>query len=256
MSEEKTKSVEVLIEDDPLQASKAELLAARAKAAASQDSRQFQNSLSVAKDWVEQAAALGLAVYERQPDEGDAEWLIWTTYRNHYPGRLPSWAELAKECGVSTAAVVKAANTWRYRMRIVAWGNNADAANADERIQAIREMNKQQLDQARILRAKVTEALDYLDPATLKPNELATLMKLANEQERRIVEALPEKVEGQAAMTADASAESHRTEAANVNEILSIMAAAGALGKSIIGVEKQTVTTERVVVQGTDEGTK
>lgn len=116
-------------------------------------------------------------------------------------------------------------------------------------------MNRQQLEQARMLRAKVTEALDYLDPATLKPNELATLMKLANEQERRIVEAVPEKVEGQAAITSDAAAESRRTDAANVNEILSIMAAAGALGKNILGVEKQTVTTERVVLKGTEEET-
>lgn len=255
MSEETTETVEVLVEPDPLQATQAELVAAKAKAAATQTPQQFKNSLSASKDWVDLATDLGLAIYERQPEESNLEWQIWTTYRAHYPGRMPTWTELAKECNCSTATVTKAANKWRFRMRLVSWSNYTDAGMAQERIEAIQEMNRQQLEQARMLRAKVTEALDYLDPATLKPNELATLMKLANEQERRIVEAVPEKVEGQAAITSDAAAESRRTDAANVNEILSIMAAAGALGKNILGVEKQTVTTERVVLKGTEEET-
>ena len=114
-------------------------------------------------------------------------------------------------------------------------------------------MNAQQLEQAQILRAKVTEALTYLDPATLKPNEIANLMKLANEQERRIVEAEQLKVEGQILSSADASAESKKTDANAVGEILSIMANAGALGAKILGVEKKTVTTERAVIVKSEE---
>ena len=259
-NEEKTESLEgevhVEVEPDPLQATKAELLVAKTKAAAVQTHSQLQNSMRVAKDWVELAKELGIPLYERQPEETDAEWFIWTTYRSHYPGRMPSWTALAKECHTTVSTVLKASKTWNFRLRIVEWSRFTDAGMAEERIAAIQEMNRQQLTQAQILREKVTEALSYLDAATLKPNEIATLMKLANEQERRIVEAEQLKVEGQIISGADATAESKRTDAAAVSEILNIMASAGALGSKILGVEKQTVTTERVVVASKSEEEK
>lgn len=254
MVEEKKGSQELIVEvePDPLQPTQAELLAARTKMAAVQTKAQQQASLRVAKDWVEQAQELGIPLYERQPEETDIEWLIWTTYRRHYPGRMPSWSALAKECNCSPNTVLKASRQWNFRLRIVEWSRYTDAGCAEERIAAIKEMNRQQLEQAKTLRAKVTEALDYLDPATLKPNEIATLMKLANEQERMIVEAEQLKVEGQVLSSADASAESKRTDASAVSEILSIMANAGALGSKILGIEKKTVT-ERMVVASKGE---
>lgn len=255
MDEEKSPSQEITVEvePDPLQPTKAELLAVRTKMAASQTAKQQQNSLRVARDWVEQAQELGIPLYDRQPEETDIEWLIWTTYRAHYPGRMPSWNALATECGCSPNTVLKASRQWNFRLRIVEWSRFTDAGCAEERIAAIKEMNAQQLEQAQILRAKVTEALTYLDPATLKPNEIANLMKLANEQERRIVEAEQLKVEGQILSSADASAESKKTDANAVGEILSIMANAGALGAKILGVEKKTVTTERAVIVKSEE---
>lgn len=247
--DKKTKEVlTVDIEQDPLAASRVELVAAQTKAASAQTKQQLANSMKVTRDWVDLAQELGLALYERQPEENDIDWLIWTTYRNHYPGRMPSWTALALECGVSVNTVLKTAKNWKFRVRIVEWSRYTDAGMAEERIAAIKEMNSQQLQQAQTLRAKVTEALDYLDPATLKPSELATLMKLANEQERRIVEYTDEKVDGQVMSGADAASASKQTDASHVSEILQIMASAGALGKKIIGVEKKTTTTERLVV--------
>ncbi|MBQ8627908.1 MAG: hypothetical protein IJ421_00345 [Prevotella sp.] len=242
--------VAVVVEPDPLAATQAELLVARTKAAASQTASQLTNSMKAARDWVELARELGLAVYERQPEETDTEWLVWTTYRAHYPGRMPSWTALAAECGVSVATVTKAAKTWNFRLRIVEWSRYTDAGMAEERLAAIKAMNAEQLEQAQILSSKITEALTYLDPATLKPSEIAALMKLAADQQRRVVEYMPEKVEGQIISGADAASEAKRTDVAAVSEILNIMASAGALGKQILGVEKKTVTTERMIVGG------
>ena len=57
------------------------------------------------ENWQEQSEALGLALFERQPEETDLEWLIWCKYRDHYPLKMPTWTALAEECKCSVATV-------------------------------------------------------------------------------------------------------------------------------------------------------
>lgn len=252
-SEEDSKTVvlDVEIEQDPLAPTKAQLVEARIKAASMQTDKQLAASKAIARDWVDEAKELGLALYERQPEENDLEWYIWTTFRGHYPGRMPTMTSLAKQCGSTVATVAKCANKWKFRMRMVEWSNFTDAGIQEKRIKAIREMNDSQLKTAQTLREKIAEAVDYLDPATLKPSELAQLMKLANETERTITEYREEKVEGQIMAAADAHVANTKTDASQISEVLGILAAAGALGAAI-GVERKTVTTERVLVKGSE----
>lgn len=245
--------IEVYVEQDPLAPRKAEITATAIKAASQQSNSQRAASSKVLTNWIEEAKAIGLALYERQPEENDIEWLLWSTYRDHYPGRMPTMTALATECGCAVATATKAATKWNFRLRMVEWSRFVDAGSLEERMEKIKEMNRIQFEQAKALQATITDAIAMLDPATLKPNEIATLMKLANETEKRIVESMPEKVEDQVLTLADAQSQAKHTDANAIGDILNIMANCGALGKGIVGVEKKTVTTERVVLNGGDD---
>lgn len=244
-------TADIIVEQDPLAPTKAQIAETAIKAASQQTPSQRAASNELLRDWMEEARAIGLALYERQPEEDNVEWLIWTTYRDHYPGRMPSMTALAEECGCSVAKVNKTAKKWNFRVRMVEWSRFTDAGMLEERMQAIQEMNRVQLQQAQQLRCVIGEAITMLDPATLKPNEIANLMKLANQTEHDIITAMPEKVENQVLSATEAQSQSKRTEVNAIGEILNIMANCGALGSSIVGIEKKTVTTtERLVVSG------
>lgn len=76
--------------------------------------------------WMDEAEQLGLALFERQPTETDLEWLIWERYRGHYPMKLPTWSELAKECNTSVAKVTSTSQRWSFRVRMQAWARYTD----------------------------------------------------------------------------------------------------------------------------------
>ena len=142
--------------------------------------------------WMDIAEEQGLALYERQPEETDEEWRIWTTYRDHYPLKLPTWSELATECGVTPGTIIRVSGRWSFKVRMQAWARAADDSSAQQRIKNINEMNKRQVDMAMRLQDKLSKAVDMLDPALLRPGELVNLLKASTELERRIKLATPE----------------------------------------------------------------
>ena len=105
--------------------------------------------------WQELASSLGLAIYERQPEETDLEWRIWQAYRAHYPLQMPTWSKLAEEVGCSVGSITRAANRWNYRARMVQWAQFVDGETQEKRIAAVKEMNEKQLGMAQRLLAKV-----------------------------------------------------------------------------------------------------
>lgn len=210
-----------------------------------------QNSAVAQKvnaDWMEQSTQLGLALYERQPEETDVEWRIWEAYRRHYPLKMPNWSELAKETGCAPATVVKAAGKWSFRVRLQAWARYTDDTMLEERAAAIKEMNSKQLGMAKTIQDKLKEAIEGLEPALLKPNEIVNLFKIATELERRVVTAMPEKVEG--TMLETGSKTEQLTKAEDLSEVVSILTKAGVInleGKTV-GVEQST----RIIVKEND----
>lgn len=191
-------------------------------------------------NWTEIAQECGLALHERQPEETDIEWLIWDRYRSHYPLKLPTWSELAKECGCSVATVMKAAQKWSFRVRMQAWARYTDDGMSEERIAAVKEMNARQTEMAVTLQAKLKEAIDKLDPALLRPGEIVNLLKASTELERRIKEALPQRVEG---TVADTSAKQKQlTKAEDIGEVVEILSKTGMLPGQKLAVEQTTTT--------------
>lgn len=191
-------------------------------------------------NWMEQSEQLGLAIYERQPEETDEEWRIWEKYRSFYPLQLPAWTVLAKDCGCSVAKVTRAAQRWNYKARMVAWARFTDGDNQEKRIKAIRAMNEKQLSMAQRLQDKLSDAIDQIDPALLRPGEISNLMKLATDLERRITTEHEEKVES-TAMTTQTVAKP-QTKAEDMAEVLEILQNTGVMpgGKKVVGVETKT----------------
>lgn len=190
-------------------------------------------------NWTDIAAECGLALHERQPEESDTEWLIWSKYRDHYPMKLPTWAELAAECNVSVGTVMKASQRWSFKVRMQAWARYTDDGLSESRIAAIKEMNERQQTMAISLQEKLQQAINNLDPLLLKPNEITSLLKAATELERRIKEAAPQKVEGTMADTA--VKQKALTKAEDIGEVVDILAKTGML-PGTLAVEQTTTT--------------
>lgn len=198
-------------------------------------------------NWMEQAAELGLAIFERQPEESHNEWRIWTKYREYYPRKMPTWSELAAACGVVTSTVVRAANKWSYRVRLAAWASYTDSEIQDKRIEAIKEMNQKQLSMAQTIQDKLATAIDRLDPNILRPGEIVNLFKVATELERRVTTYVDEKVESE---SAEARARQvSLTKPEDLNDVIGVLKSAGLLDGKNIGIEQTT----RLVAKEKDE---
>lgn len=189
--------------------------------------------------WMEQSEQLGLALYERQPEESDKEWTVWVKYRSYYPMPVPTWTALAKELGVGVAFVTKTAQRWAFKARMIAWAKRVDGEGQEKRIKAIREMNDKQLSMAQRLQAKVSEAIDQIDPALLRPTEITNLAKFATELERRVTEYTEEKVE---AVAQEAKSQlKTKTKAEDLAEVMDILRQTGVVeGPQVVGIEQKT----------------
>lgn len=204
----------------------------------------------VNSSWMEDSDALGLAYFERQPEETDMEWMIWERYRSHYPMKLPTWSELAKECGCSVGLVTRTAQKWSFKVRLQSWARYTDDSMMEERAAAIKEMNARQVGMAKTLQEKLKTAIDSIDPVLLRPGEIVQLLKVSAELERRIVTATPEKVEGTSLDVKQR--QNNLTKPEDMNEIVSILAKTGVLPGQGIAVEQTTTT--RIVAKGEEEG--
>lgn len=197
--------------------------------------------------WMEQAGQLGLALYERQPEETDNEWIVWEKYRSYYPLALPRWSQLAKEVNLSVGFVTRTAQRWNFKARMVQWAKAVDSEGQEKRIKAIREMNEKQLSMAQRLQEKVSMAIDEIDPSLLRPNEIVALAKFGSELERNITTYHEEKVES--AQVAAQEQTRQRTKAEDLQEVMDILQQTGVVQPgAVIGVERKMT----VVVKGGD----
>lgn len=200
------------------------------------------------KDWMEEAKENGIELFERQPDETVNEWRIWEKYRSYYPLKLPTWAELSDKLGMAPGTVVKAAQKWNYKARILDWARYCDAGSQEERVVAVRILNTQQLNTSNRMMELVNDALDLMSPGSMRPAEVVSMAKLAGEMQLRATQHIEEKV-AQPGMIDRVAASQQTTKVEDVNEILEILGKAGALGGKTLGIEHTT----RVIVKGGDD---
>lgn len=205
------------------------------------------------ENWMDVAKEAGLDLWVQQPGETQWEFSIWTAYRDSYPGKRATLSEIARQMETTYDAVKKIAQRWSFPVRMQAWMQECDRITLLQRRQEILDMNKDHIDMAARLRAKLSTAIDNIEPEMLKPGEIASLAKLASEMERKArIDTIAQEELRRDIVVDNENPELKKspTKQNDLNEVLDILLKAGALGGgTAIGVRQ---TTEVVVKNETD----
>lgn len=205
-------------------------------------------------NWIEVAKDNGIEVWERQPGETQLEWTIWQAYRDSYPGAKPSYKEVAIKADTTYDFVRKTASRWSFNTRMQAWIADCDRITLSQRRQEVLDMNKDHIAMARKLREKMNVAIDLVDPGTLKPNELNSLLKTMAELEKRAqMDAMAlEEHQGDGFIDHEnPNLKKSPTKQGDLSEVVSILLKAGALGDiTQIGVRQTETKVTEIVAKG------
>lgn len=209
--------------------------------------RQRSTYLQVHKndDWLEIAKDSGLEPWVQQPGETQWEYTVWCAYRDSYPGKKPSYQSVADQLDTTPTAVRHISQRWTFPVRMQLWVAHCDEITLCQRRQEILDMNKQHIDMAAKLNEKLNIAIDCVDATNLKPGEVVSLAKLATELERkaRVDTVAQEAIMRHANSVAEETGitESKKTKTSDLDEVISILIKAGALGNvGDIGIKQTT----------------
>lgn len=197
-------------------------------------------------NWIEVAKENEINLWDRQPGETDREYAAWMLYRDMYPAAKPTYSAVAQTLGVERGAITTIGTKWSFQARIQAWAKNVDELLMKNRQKDIVDMNKRHIDLAAKINEKLETAVDNIDPYNMKPGELATLMKMSTEMERK---ARTDAVEVAAPNVSDdvnPNLKKSVTKTEDIAEIAKILMSTGIINPSTLGI-KQTTTTEVVV---------
>lgn len=201
-------------------------------------------------NWMDVAKDAGLDLWVQQPGETQWEYTVWTVYRDSYPGKKPSYGDVAKQLNTTYESVKKIAQRWSFPVRMQAWMQECDRITLLQRRQEVLDMNKDHVDMAAKLRQKLSTAIDQIDPMLLKPSDIASLARLAADMERkaRVDTIAQEEMRKELLVdTENPELKKSPTKQADLSEVVQILLKAGALGDiTTIGV-KETKTTQVVV---------
>lgn len=198
-------------------------------------------------DWIAEAKEQGIEPWLMQPGETAWEYTVWSAYRDSYPGKKPTYNQVAEQLNTSYNVVRKISQRWSFPARMQLWMSEVDRITMLQRKEEILGMNKEHIDMATKLRDKLSVAINAIDPATLKPGDIASLMKLSTELERKArldTEAQEELRNNLLVDTNNPELKKAQTKQGDLGEVLQILVKAGAL----VGIRE----TREVVVK-TDE---
>lgn len=201
-------------------------------------------------EWQEIAKASGLELWEQQPNETQWEYSVWLAYRDSYPGKKPSYGDAAAQLNTTYDAVRKIAARWQFNVRLQAWMRHCDELTLTQRHNEILEMNREHVDMAARLRAKLSQAIDQIDVYSLKPSDLNSLFKTAAELERKArVDTIAQEEMRNALSQDNGNPELQKTQTKqeDLGEVVKILMKAGVLGDVTQAGIRQTTTTEIVV---------
>lgn len=200
--------------------------------------------------WMDTAAEAGLDLWVQQPGETQWEFTVWQTYRDSYPGKRATYADIARQLNTTYTVVSKIAQRWSFPVRMQAWMQECDKMTLLQRRQEVLDMNKAHIDMAATLRAKLSTAIDLLNPAMLEPKDINSLAKLATELERKArLDTIDQEAMRKELLvdTENPELKKSPTKQNDLSEVVKILMNAGALGDvTTIGV-KETKTTQVVV---------
>lgn len=226
---------------------------------AAEANRQVKGLRASTKEWMETAIACGIELYDRQPQETQWEWTVWCAWRDTYPTHKPTCAGVAKKLNITSSAVRYISSRWNFNVRMEAWMDYCDSLTREQRKQAIVDMNNDHIDMAKRLRAKLSTAIDQIEPEFLKPSDISSLAKLSTELERKArldndeqeEKTITRRAGYSVASGSAAELKKVTTSQNDLGEVVSILLKSGALDGILaankVGIKQQTTTTEVVV---------
>lgn len=155
------------------------------RCAEAENSRVLLNRQQHREDWQLVAKDAGLELWDRQPGETDWEHSIWTAYRDCYPSRKANYRIVAEELKTTYSAVKAVGTRWQFAVRMQAWVKHVDQLTLAQRRQEILDMNATHIRLANKLNDKIEKSIEMIDPLTVKPSEIGSLMRTAAELERK-----------------------------------------------------------------------
>jgi len=206
------------------------------------------------KNWQEDAEAAGVELYEQQPAESPVDYSRFCCYRDMYPSTRPTLKAVAKQLNISYGAVQSTASRWHWRERLIAWIKECDRVTLEQRRQEMISMNQRHIELAEKVDRKIQQALDRMDPASMKPSEVNQLMKTMAQLEResRIDTIAQEELRNEITHGAEnPELKQSPTSQDDFAEILGVLKQAGVLDDSDIGLKKvkKDGTSEELVVK-------
>jgi ribosomal protein L32 len=204
------------------------------------------------RDWMAEAREQGLDVWLQQPGETQWEYTIWLAYRDSYPGRKPSYKQVAQQLGTTYTQVLSVAKRWDFQARMQVWISECDRITLLQRRNQILDMNRDHISMAEKLREKLKTAIEKIEPANMKPGEIASLMKVATELERkaRIDEIAQDEMRANLLVdTGNPDLKKTPTKQGDLAEVVQILMKAGALG-SITAIGVKETTTRETIIKG------
>lgn len=201
------------------------------------------------QDWITVATENGIDPWLQQPGETQWEYTVWCAYRDSYPGKKPSYSEVARKLDTTYAVVKKVSQRWTFPVRMQLWMKHVDDITMLQRRDEILTMNKEQIDLAGRIRDKVSKFVDTLHPEEMKMGEAVQALKLATELERqaRIDTIAQDEMRGTLMVDSEnPDLKKAPTKQADLKEVVNILLQAGALGDvTTIGVKQTTEVVMR-----------
>jgi hypothetical protein len=194
-------------------------------------------------NWMELAKENEIELFDRQPGETDFEYKLWVMYRDMYPAKKPTYSAVSQTLCVPIGTVKAVGAKWSYQARLQAWVKHTDELLLKNRQQDIVDMNKKHVDMANKLNEKLATAIDNIDEYNLKPGELAGLLKLSTELERK---ARLDNTEVAKPHFDDVNPNLKKvdTKTEDMADIIGILKSAGILNPTAVGIKQ---TTEVIV---------
>lgn len=196
------------------------------------------------QDWLAVSAECGVDPWLQQPGETQWEYTVWVEYRDSYPGKKPTYGDVAKRLDTTYSVVKHISQRWTFPVRMQLWMKHVDDITMLQRRDEILTMNKDHIDLAKKIRNKIDVAVDHMVPSELKPAEIVQLAKLSSELERsaRVDTIAQEEMRNHLLIDSEnPDLKKAPTKQADLKEVVDILLKAGALGEvTRIGVKQTT----------------
>jgi hypothetical protein len=203
-------------------------------------------------DWLAIAKDSGLDVWLQQPGETQWEYTIWLAYRDSYPGKKPTYGNVAAQLGTSYGVVSKVSQRWSFQVRMQYWMKYCDDITMLQRRKEILSMNAKHIELAEAIHAKIAAAINHVTPETLSPGEIVAMGKYAAELERKArIDTIAQEDMRRDVLTAEDTGEVKKspTKQSDLSEIMQILMKAGVMKAGI----KETKTTEVIINNDNEE---